>query len=234
MPTPQAPPVGHRTVFVGDLHGCGVEFARLLDKLAFDPATDRLLLTGDAFSRGPDPMGVWRLIGQTRASMVLGNHDDRLLRQLRALKSGDTPRFKHANQKRTLEILAPCADALLAWLEELPLYLSEERFVLVHAGIDPDKGLKGTSRDQFIALRTWPPVPGIEGPRWHDAYPPGGPPVVFGHDAPEGLVLKRYRDRPHIVGLDSGCVYGGQLSAYILEEDRLVQVESLQEKGRFF
>ena len=234
MPSPKAPPVARRTVFVGDLHGCGEEFARLLDALAFDPAADRLLLTGDAFSRGPDPMAVWRLIGQTRAGMVLGNHDDRLLRQLRALKAGGTPRVKHANQKRTLETFEPCADELLEWLEGLPLYMSEERFVLVHAGIDPDKGLEGTSREQFTALRTWPPVPGIEGPRWHDAYPPGGPPVVFGHDAPGGLVLKRHRDRPYIVGLDSGCVYGGQLSAYILEEDRLVQVESLQEKGRFF
>lgn len=234
MPTPQPPPAGRRTLFIGDLHGCGEEFARLLDKLAFDPAADRLLLTGDAFSRGPDPAGVWALIGQTKAGMVLGNHDDRLLRQLRTLAAGGTPRTKHPNQKRTLEVFEPCAAALLAWLEDLPLYIREEHFVLVHAGINPDKGLEGTSRDEFIALRTWPPVPGIEGPRWHDAYPPGGPPIVFGHDAPGGLVLKRHRERPYIVGLDTGCVYGGRLSAYILEEDRLVHVKSRQEKGQFF
>ena len=43
--------------------------------------------------------------------------------------------------------------------------------------------------------------------------------VVFGHWARRGLVL-----RPRLRGLDTGCVYGGPLTAWIAEEDRLVQV----------
>ena len=103
----------------------------------------------------------------------------------------------------------------------------EEAFLLVHAGINPEKGFEGTTRDEFIAIRTWPPVEGIEGPRWYDSLIPDHHIIIFGHDAPSGLVVKRRGDgTPYLVGLDSGCVYGGRLSAYILEEERIVQVKS--------
>ena len=52
--------------------------------------------------------------------------------------------------------------------------------------------------------------------------------IVFGHDAPGGLVVKERAGYPYLLGLDSGCIYGGQLSGYVLEEARLVQVKSQQ------
>ena len=77
-----------RTIFVGDVHGCAAEFEAFLEKVDYDFARDRLLLTGDAFARGPDPLAVWQLICDTEAEMVLGNHDARLLKQLTALEEG--------------------------------------------------------------------------------------------------------------------------------------------------
>ena len=85
----------------------------------------------------------------------------------------------------------------------------------------------GWSRDELLAIRTWPPRKGIYGPRWHEAYRPAadGKALVFGHDAPGGLVRRHRADgTPYLVGLDTGCVYGGELTAWILEEDRIVQV----------
>ena len=49
----------------------------------------------------------------------------------------------------------------------------------------------------------------------------GGRRIVFGHWAARGLQITR-----KVVGLDSGCVWGGKLSAWIAEEDRLVQVKA--------
>lgn len=226
-----------RTLFIGDVHGCAGELDELLGRLALAPG-DRALLTGDAFSRGPDPRRVWDVIRATGAAMVLGNHDDRLLRQLRRHRDGRELGFKHDDQRRTFEALAPVFDALHPWLESLPLYIDADRFLLVHAGIDPGAGLAGTSRDQFLAIRLWPPADGIDGPRWHEAAAPLPDRVlVFGHDAPGGLVVKRRAGAadglPWLVGLDSGCIYGGQLSAWILEEDRLVQVDSRQDSCRW-
>ena len=216
-----------RTLFIGDIHGCALEFEQLLSKLGFERDSDLLYLTGDAFSRGPDPAGVWRLIRDTGARMVLGNHDVRLPERLRLHASGESVSVRWFNQLKTLEALDPVADSLIPWLESLPLWIDEPDFLLVHAGVHPEKGLEGTSRDEFLTIRTWPPVDGIVGPRWHDAYDPSGKLIIFGHDAPGGLVVKRRDDgSPYVIGLDSGCIYGGQLSGYVLEEDRMVQVES--------
>ncbi|MEC8252458.1 MAG: hypothetical protein VX044_04540, partial [Planctomycetota bacterium] len=66
--------------------------------------------------------------------------------------------------------------------------------------------------------RDWPP-PGPPYRPWDDFYR-GRKRVVFGHWARRGLVV-----RPRCVGLDTGCVYGGKLSAWIAEEDRVVQVD---------
>jgi hypothetical protein len=169
--------------------------------------------------------------------MVLGNHDDRLLRQLKQKLRDEEAAVSWKNQVSTLEQLSPVAGPLLSWLEELPLRIDEEDFLLVHAGINPEAGVRGTSRQEFLTIRTWPPVKGVVGPRWHDAIEAGSfePLIVFGHDAPGGLVVKKDDDndgRPYLVGLDSGCVYGGWLSAYVMEENRFVQVVSGQPDRR--
>lgn len=224
-----------RTVFVGDVHGCAAELQELLAEAEFVPGSDRLLLTGDAFSRGPEPLGVWDAIGATGAAMVLGNHDDRLLRQLRNLAGGSGVRFRRPHHSATYEELRPVAEKLLPWLESLPLCIEDGAldnggFALAHAGLNPDGGVAGTRREEFLTIRTWPPNGTLEGPRWHDAIEPPAGTIIFGHDAPGGLTVRRLdgADRPWLVGLDSGCVYGGSLSAWVLEEDRLIQVPSRQ------
>ncbi len=223
-----------RTLFIGDIHGCAREFDQLLSKLEFQRDSDLLYLTGDAFTRGPDPAGVWRLIQDTDAKMVLGNHDVKMPDRIRQHLSGVPIPTRWLDYQQTLEALGPVADSLIPWLEALPLWIDEPDFLLVHAGVNPEKGLGGTTRDELLTIRTWPPVDGIVGPRWHDAYEPSGKLVVFGHDAPAGLVMKRRDDgAPYVIGLDSGCIYGGQLSGYALEEDRLVQVESSVPRKRF-
>ncbi len=110
-----------RTVFVGDVHGCAAELQELLAEVEFVPGSDRLLLTGDAFSRGPEPLRVWDAIGATGADMVLGNHDDRLLKQLRKLADGVAVRFSRPHHSATYGKLRPVAEELLPWLESLPL-----------------------------------------------------------------------------------------------------------------
>ena len=218
-----------RTVFIGDIHGCGDELAALLEAVEFRPGKDRLLLVGDAFSRGPDPLRVWDIIRQLDAEMVIGNHDAGLLKRLRRLLTGRAPKSANSEQKFTLENLLPEADALLPWLEALPLWIKEREFLLVHAGINPERGLKKTTRKEFLTIRTWPPTDDVSAPRWHDYYLPQKRLLVFGHDALGGLVVKRRPNGPpYLLGLDSACIYGGRLTAYILEEDRLVQVPSLQ------
>lgn len=229
MPPPFPPDHGHimRNIFIGDVHGCSAEFRNLLNAVSYRAGSDRLLLTGDAFARGPDPLGVWEILQETGAEMVMGNHDAKLLEKLQCRLTGQPVLINKPDQQDTLDRLAPVSELVLEWLTRLPLYILEEAFLLVHAGINPAKGFEGTIRDEFLAIRTWPAVKGITGPRWHDALTPDHRTIIFGHDAPNGLVVKRRGDgSTYLMGLDSGCVYGGLLSAYILEDDRIVQVKS--------
>ncbi len=214
-----------RTIFVGDIHGCAEEFQEILKSSGFRKGTDRLLLTGDAFSKGPDPFGVWKLMLENGAEMVIGNHDSELVD---LIEGGAEP---DEDQAVTLSQLDAVKDELALWIGVQSHYIREMDFILVHAGINPEKGLDRTTRNEFLAIRTWPPTDGVEGPRWHDHFEPiEGKVVIFGHDAVGGLVHKKRpeNDTTYLVGLDTGCVYGGSLSAYVLEQDDFVQVESQQ------
>ena len=62
-----------RRIFVGDIQGCREPLQRLLDKVSFDESTDALFLTGDLVAKGPDSLGVLRLVKSLAARSVVGN-----------------------------------------------------------------------------------------------------------------------------------------------------------------
>lgn len=218
---------------------------RLLSRLKFDPSQDTLDPVGDFVNRGPDSLGTLRLLKSLGAGGVLGNHDLHLLaarRGDRAVKPSDT-------LKQVLK--APDCDELLAWLRAKPFIKTWPDVILVHAGlspawINPAAALAGLDPEVAhpridIATRLrWCDKRG-EPPRSDDDPPdePGFRPwfeqiegrftetIVFGHWARLGLV-KRQGFR----GLDSGCVWGGRLTAWIAEEDAIVSVAAAEAYAR--
>lgn len=229
-----------RRIFVGDVQGCRAELEQLLEVLRFDPAVDELHPVGDFVNRGPDSAGVLRLCRDLDAGGVLGNHDVHLLRTsvgIRVKKPADT--FQDV-------LDAADRDELLAWLAKRPFVRSFPDVLLVHAGINPawkdpvatlsrlDAFRDGADLAFAIAARycdergarpqeDWPEPPAPFRP-WYEFWPLRAHEqrtVVFGHWARAGLVV-----RPQVRGLDTGCVWGGKLTAWIAEEDRIVQVDA--------
>ncbi len=121
------------TYAVGDIQGCLGALERLLKLIQFNPAQDRMWFVGDLVNRGPDSLGVLRLIKQLgdAAVTVLGNHDLHLL----ALWTGIT----QPGRKDTLQPVldAPDAEDLLHWLRFRPLVHAENGYLMVHAGLLP-------------------------------------------------------------------------------------------------
>jgi bis(5'-nucleosyl)-tetraphosphatase (symmetrical) len=143
---------------VGDLQGCHAEFEALLVRLKFDPARDRLWLTGDLVNRGPDSLGVLRTVRALGpcVTTVLGNHD------LHLLALAHAPSGAGRREPGLLAVLdAPDAAELLAWLAARPLLHRDAAIgqTLIHAGLPPQWSLadaETAARQVEAALRADP------------------------------------------------------------------------------
>lgn len=239
---------------VGDVQGCARELEDLLRAIRFDPARDELWCLGDLVNRGPDSLATVRLWQSVGGRGVVGNHEVYAL----CVRSGRWPRKRDTLEAL---YHAPDADALLAALRALPAlaWLPGEPGVpdvwAVHAGVSPrwtdlhatmarlDAGPHDDdwleSDDVSFATRVRCCTPQGERHRWDrepqgcpegyhpwDALYRGNAMVVHGHWAWRG----HYRSA-RTMGLDSGCVYGGPLTAWCQQEDRVVQVPSRQPKS---
>lgn len=205
-----------KTLIVGDVHGCLDELRALLAQCDYQ-ADDALIFVGDLVNKGPDSQGVVQLARESGAVSVLGNHDAHLLR----FRSGEKPRSHHEAVAKTL------TEADWQYLESLPLWHTLPAFNIwvVHAGVEAGRPLEAQARDNLLTMRSLDadgrPTARVEGyTPWASMWP-GPQRVVFGHDAIRGL-----QQYPHALGLDTGCVYGRQLTALLLPENRLISVDA--------
>jgi bis(5'-nucleosyl)-tetraphosphatase (symmetrical) len=265
---------------IGDVQGCFAELQRLLDKIRFDPAADRLWFTGDLVNRGPQSLETLRFIRSLgdRAVTVLGNHDLHLL----AVAHG----VSRTKRKDTFGdvLMAPDRDILLEWLRRRPLLFREGAFYLIHAGLPPQWSIDDAERyalevesclqgDRFIelfrhmygdqpdlwteTLSGWDRLrfitncftrirycdrdgrmdfkekgaPGTQPPHltpWFKV--PGrrsaGSQIVFGHWSTLGF----YAD-DDVFGIDTGCLWGGELTALRLDGEMQRTCVSCREGG---
>jgi len=198
-----------RTIVIGDVHGCWEELQDLLRAVKATP-TDRLISVGDLLAKGPDSRSVIEWAMRTpNLECVLGNHELRLRRHWRA----GTRSTEKAHDAETYRQLSGIYDKAMTYIDKWPLTISGPGFMIVHAGFDPAEGLEWQSAAQLTGLRKLP-----DGRPWYEAYRDRTL-AVFGHWAKRQPVV-----RPNAVGLDTGCVYGGSLTALILPERLLISV----------
>ena len=205
-----------RTIVVGDIHGCFDELTALLEKVRLDES-DRVVCVGDLIVKGEKNREVLDLfMNDARFSSVLGNHD----RVLRRYYRGEEVTLKETQEKARRELEADEA-RYSAYLQSLPLMIDLGSHIVVHAGVRPGVALSGQTIEDLTELRTLgEDRTNREGVPWYEHYD-GEKIVLFGHwPAPEP------RRGARALGLDTGCVYGFQLTAYIIETDELLSVEA--------
>ena len=122
---------------IGDLQGCYGVTQRLLEKIRFDPAQDRLWFCGDLVNRGGESLETLRLVHSLReySVVVLGNHDLSLL----AISERTTEDQRRVNQDLQRVLFAEDRDTLIGWLRLRPLLHSDRAlgWMMIHAGLSP-------------------------------------------------------------------------------------------------
>jgi bis(5'-nucleosyl)-tetraphosphatase (symmetrical) len=140
------------TYAIGDIQGCFEQLERLLSKIDFKPARDRLWFVGDLVNRGAASLDVLRFVRslRDRAVVVLGNHDLHLL----CVAEG----FAKKHRSDTLDevLSAPDRDALLDWLRHRSMMHAAAGYTMVHAGLLPQWSIEqalSLAREVEHALR---------------------------------------------------------------------------------
>lgn len=204
-----------RTIVVGDIHGCCQELKQLISELIkckkYNPKKDRLIFLGDYIDRGDDPRGVIRYIRQLQEKYnnviaLMGNHEDMMINYV----NGDKDSYWEYNgYEKTLKSYAGYPDDFkddYKWVKTLPLYFEDEHHIYVHAGIDPKIPMEKQNRNTLLWVRD----------RFIYSYSNFSKPVIFGH-TPE--LAGVYSTLAGNIGIDTGCVFGGKLTAMIIESD---------------
>lgn len=260
------------TYAIGDVQGCATQLVQLIERVRFNPRSDRLWFVGDLVNRGPDSLAVLRFVRDLGDSVrvVLGNHDLFLLAASEGIIA--------LRPKDTIGDVLEADDRqdLLAWLRRQPLHYRESSYLMVHAGLLPqwtaeeaatlaqevEAALRGDGYKAFLRALYCEPAkrwtPALEGStrlatiarvftRLRTCTPAGetssfsGPPdeapagffpwfripdrrnadvtIISGHWAALGLHIE-----PNLLAIDSGCVWGRQLTAVRLEDRAVFQV----------
>ena len=208
-----------KLIVVGDVHGCRDELRELISVIAPGEA-DTLVTVGDFASKGPDVVGAleyWRSLGGTG---VLGNNDARVL-DIAAGRATKPP------SQEDLALLA--RRDIIDWLATLPLWLDLPSFdcAVVHGGFLPGRAIGShdvrSDREAVMKMRAvrrdeggaWRYVPRREAqphdPFWAEIWE--GTRTIYGH-TPQMSGLPRFDRRA--IGIDTGCVYGGRLTAVVI------------------
>jgi hypothetical protein len=205
-----------RTIVVGDIHGCYDELMALLEKANFGK-DDKVVSVGDLIAKGPKSREVLELfMTDERFSTVIGNHDLTLRRRW----NGEDVELK-GSQKEVHKELKGEKDAYASFFNRMPFIIDLDTHLVVHAGLRPSVELYSQTTGDLTRIRTLgPDRESDEGTPWYHVYH-GDKIVLFGHwPAPEPRRGKK------AIGLDTGCVYGHTLTAYIIETDEFVSVKA--------
>ncbi|PXF39835.1 Bis(5'-nucleosyl)-tetraphosphatase PrpE [asymmetrical] [Gracilariopsis chorda] len=212
--------ISPRLIVVGDVHGCIHELQQLLRLADYAPG-DQVIFLGDLVAKGPDSPSVVQLAREIGAKTVRGNHDYEVIRFWEARRRGD-----HAIvSPEHAAIAAKLSTADVRFLGDAPWFIeaADMKHLFVHAGFIPRVKLTQQNPRLMMNMRSvlkdgTVTAKSVVGYEWAKLWQ-GPHTVVFGHDACRGLQHFQYAR-----GIDTGCVYGGRLTALLLPENRLISV----------
>ena len=198
-----------RKIFIWDIHGCFDEFQELLWLLDIQ-SSDKIYIAWDMVNRGPKSFEVLEYLynNQDQFHAIKWNHEVGLIAHLDWLAP------KYENEQYIL-LRKQLRDNINVWnyVRDLPLYIDEEDFLLVHAWVLPWIDIKNQGEKTLTEIYYYQDLP------WYMYYPVHDKTIIYGHWAENGLQI-----RSNTIWLDSGCCIWNKLSAYIFGSWEILQV----------
>jgi serine/threonine protein phosphatase 1 len=206
-----------RLIAIGDIHGEIEKLNSLLDKLNLTKS-DTVVFLGDYIDRGNNPKEViTRLIElskETNCIFLKGNHEDMLLNILKTKKEEDIEHWLLAGGVTTYDNYGgfpEIFDKHREFFENLKPYYMTEKYIFVHAGVNPDNATieEQTSDDLF-----WIRTEFLNKPHKFRQK------VIFGHTP-----FKEPLTETDKIGIDTGCGKGAELplTALICDNETFIR-----------
>lgn len=229
---------------IGDIHSCYTEYIALIEKLGYvyknrifsHPEGRVLVSVGDILDRGPHPLPTFstikRMVEAGNMMLVRGNHCDKLLRWAR----GNAVTLNHGLDK-TVSILTAITskEDIIKFFEAVPFYrsLDSGKLIITHAAFRDHDIFKDPFSNSLRATSLFGPT---TGERDHYGLPvridwakarkvtDKSPLIVYGHQ-----IHREPYTYNNTICIDTGCVFGGKLTALRYPEFIFVQVNALEE-----
>jgi bis(5'-nucleosyl)-tetraphosphatase (symmetrical) len=235
-----------RTIAIGDVHGCIDELRELVALVDYRAGVDRLVFVGDLIDRGPEPAAVVRyvreLAGVGDVLAILGNHEEKMLRWFRRVDDERAGGMKNKMSPPDADRLAQWEALSVedrSWLGALPIVIEPlAGWLAVHGGFDGAYRPDARKKEKLLRCRWVDAETGRMRSMTKDFGAPensvfwaerwvGPQHVVYGHavHSKEAPRVDR-KDGIECWGIDTGCCFGGKLTAFVLESREVAQVNA--------
>jgi len=206
-----------RIFAVGDIHGCYQKLEELLSKLPLND-DDTLVFLGDYIDRGPDSKKVIDRVIDLKAKRgekticLMGNHERMFLDYLQGknrelfLLNGGEATLQQYDKNGVLSI----PDTHLSFFHSLKNIYVTDNYVFVHAGLKPGVSIDCQQEEDLLWIRGEFIFNDFDFKKK----------VIFGHTPMKSH--QPFFDKNKI-GIDTGAVYGGFLTAIELPEEKIYQ-----------
>ena len=232
-----------RIIIIGDVHGCILELEALVASLNIQPH-DHVISIGDLIDKGPEPAAVIRFMvhlkQRCKVDLILGNHEEKFLRYVKHVQKGNGFELKMQGTDEFKPLIKELNDAEFAFLNSAyySYHIPQFNLLLVHGGLlkqmafklpcsynynNPNHtALKDISlitktrylntAGKFVALGSETSADAY----WAENYNGQFGHVIFGH---QPFIQEQAKHFTFATGIDTGCVFGGWLTACIIDED---------------
>lgn len=211
-----------RIIVYGDLHGCLERFKTLREKIGV-LERDLEICAGDVLGKGEHWSKLLQYLQEYKIQSVLGNHE------LNILHIFDTNQKDLFAEDR--EILKNLKPEDIEFIRSFPPFIKIDNLLVVHGGVHPKINLNSLSKQNIYEICQIRQVSKNDNSvlldkqdkntvPWQDIYNGEHGFVVYGHQREKEVI-----QRKHSLGLDTGCVHGGKLSAAIFTDTKKIKYQ---------